>query len=103
MSTKKKGPKNGVPVTIPAPVPDAIGTRSDSRAPLHPGVKYRRILLKLSGEALMGDLPYGTDPARVASIASQIKGVHERGVEVAIVEGAGNIIRGRQAGAPARR
>ena len=58
---------------------------------------FGRILLKLSGEALMGDLPYGTDPARVASIASQIKGVHDRGVEVAIVQGAGNIFRGLQA------
>ena len=58
---------------------------------------FGRILLKLSGEALMGDLAYGTDPARVASIASQIKGVHDRGVEVAIVQGAGNIFRGLQA------
>jgi uridylate kinase len=55
---------------------------------------FERILLKLSGEALMGDLAYGTDPARVEAIASQIKGVHDRGVEVAVVQGAGNIFRG---------
>jgi len=55
---------------------------------------YRRILLKLSGEALMGDLEYGTDPERVREIAQQIADVHERGVEVAIVVGAGNIFRG---------
>ena len=55
---------------------------------------FERILLKLSGEALMGDLEYGTDPARVEAIAAQIKGVHDRGVEVAVVQGAGNIFRG---------
>src|ERR687894_2775947 len=55
---------------------------------------FERILLKLSGEALMGDLEFGTDPARVEAIAAQIKGVHDRGVEVAVVQGAGNIFRG---------
>ena len=52
------------------------------------------MLLKLSGEALMGELPYGTDPERVAAISREIAGVHERGVEVAIVVGGGNIYRG---------
>jgi len=61
---------------------------------------FQRVLLKLSGEALMGSLDYGTDPGRVAAVASQIKQVHERGVEVAIVVGAGNIYRG-MAGAAA--
>jgi uridylate kinase len=60
---------------------------------------FERILLKLSGEALMGDLEYGTDPERVEAIAAQIKGVHDRGVEVAIVQGAGNIFRGIKAAA----
>ena len=60
---------------------------------------FERILLKLSGEALMGDLEYGTDPERVAAIAAQIKGVHDRGVEVAVVQGAGNIFRGMKAAA----
>jgi uridylate kinase len=60
---------------------------------------FERILLKLSGEALMGDLEYGTDPARVKAIAAQIKGVHDRGVEVAVVQGAGNIFRGMKAAA----
>jgi uridylate kinase len=55
---------------------------------------YRRILLKLSGEALMGDLDYGTDSERVREIASQIAAVHRRNVEVAIVVGGGNIYRG---------
>jgi uridylate kinase len=55
---------------------------------------FRRVLLKLSGEALMGDLEYGTDPERVRAVATQIAGVQARGVEIAIVVGAGNIYRG---------
>ena len=55
---------------------------------------YGRVLLKLSGEALMGDLPYGTDLERVQAIARQIRQLHDRGVEIAIVLGAGNIYRG---------
>jgi uridylate kinase len=55
---------------------------------------FRRVLLKLSGEALMGDLEYGTDPERVRAVATQIAAVHRRGIEIAIVVGAGNIYRG---------
>jgi uridylate kinase len=55
---------------------------------------FKRVLLKLSGEALMGDLEYGTDPERVRAVAAQIAAVHARGVEIAIVVGAGNIYRG---------
>src|SRR2546430_11337394 len=55
---------------------------------------FKRILLKLSGEALMGELDYGTDPERVASVARQVAAVRDQGVEVAIVVGAGNIYRG---------
>ncbi|MEB3213415.1 MAG: UMP kinase [Leptolyngbyaceae bacterium] len=58
------------------------------------GTTYKRILLKLSGEALMGDLPYGIDPAIVQKIALQIAEVHKTGVQVAIVVGGGNIFRG---------
>ena len=60
---------------------------------------FRRILLKLSGEALMGDREYGTDPARVQAIASEVAAVHRRGVEIAIVVGGGNIYRGLAAAA----
>jgi uridylate kinase len=56
--------------------------------------KFGRILLKLSGEALMGGQSYGTDGAEVDRIATQVAAVRERGVEVAIVVGAGNIYRG---------
>ncbi|HSM64658.1 MAG TPA: UMP kinase [Gillisia sp.] len=55
---------------------------------------YKRILLKLSGEALMGDRQYGIDPDRLAEYASEIKSVVDKGVEVAIVIGGGNIFRG---------
>jgi uridylate kinase len=59
-----------------------------------PAPIFRRILLKLSGESLMGELDYGTDPARLQAVAREIKRVHDRGVEIAIVLGAGNIYRG---------
>lgn len=58
--------------------------------------KYRRILLKLSGESLEGSREYGIDPQRLADYAGEIKAVVERGVEVAIVIGGGNIFRGLQ-------
>lgn len=60
---------------------------------------FQRILLKLSGEALMGTLEYGTDPVRVRALAAQVARVHAMGVEVAIVVGAGNIYRGMQGAA----
>jgi uridylate kinase len=64
-----------------------------------PQPKFDRILLKLSGEALMGDLEYGTDAVAVEQIARQVAAIRERGVEVAIVVGAGNIYRGLEAAA----
>lgn len=60
---------------------------------------FQRILLKLSGEALMGSLDYGTDPHRVQAIAAQISAIQRQGVEVAVVVGAGNIYRGLQGAA----
>ena len=60
---------------------------------------FKRILLKLSGEALMGPLDFGTDPETLGRIADQIKEIHDEGVEVAIVLGAGNIFRGMAAAA----
>jgi uridylate kinase len=61
---------------------------------------FRRVLLKLSGEALMGSLDFGTDPERLKAIAAQIARMRELDVEVAVVLGAGNIYRG-MAGAAA--
>ena len=60
-------------------------------------MKYKRILLKLSGEALMGSQDFGIDPERLAVYASEVKKVVDSGVEVAIVIGGGNIYRGIQA------
>jgi uridylate kinase len=60
---------------------------------------FRRVLLKLSGEALMGELSYGADPERIAAIAEQVKRVADRGVEIAVVVGGGNIYRGLSAAA----
>jgi uridylate kinase len=59
-----------------------------------PEPALKRILLKLSGEALMGELEYGTDPAEVERISHQVHQLDERGVEMAVVVGAGNIYRG---------
>jgi uridylate kinase len=61
-----------------------------SDAPL----SYRRVLLKLSGEALMGDLDYGIEPTVIQRMAAEIAAVREKGVEIAIVIGGGNIFRG---------
>ena len=56
--------------------------------------KYKRILLKLSGESLMGEKQYGIDEKRLAEYAQQIKEIHEQGVQIGIVIGGGNIFRG---------
>ncbi|WP_338409567.1 UMP kinase [uncultured Flavobacterium sp.] len=57
-------------------------------------MKYKRILLKLSGEALMGERAYGIDPKRLAEYAQEIKKIHDKNIEIAIVIGGGNIFRG---------
>jgi len=56
--------------------------------------KYRRVLLKLSGEALMGEQGYGIDPETISRIAAEVQSVHALGVQVAMVVGGGNIFRG---------
>lgn len=61
--------------------------------------KYKRILLKLSGEALMGEQEFGIDPEMLRSYAAEIKEVHDLGVEIGIVIGGGNIFRGLEAAA----
>jgi len=62
--------------------------------PMPADLRYRRVLLKISGEALMGEREYGQDPAVVARIAEEIRQVHGLGVEVCVVIGGGNIFRG---------
>jgi uridylate kinase len=61
--------------------------------------RFKRIILKLSGEALMGSLEYGTDPAQIERIAAQVQKVREQHVDVAVVVGAGNIYRGLEGAA----
>jgi uridylate kinase len=70
-----------------------------SKAPSTSAPAYRRVLLKLSGEALMGDEPYGIDRATIERMAAEIAEVVEMGVELAIVIGGGNIFRGVAGGA----
>ncbi len=59
-----------------------------------PKTAYRRVLLKISGEALLGSQDYGIDPGTVQRIAEEVKSVHGLGIQVALVVGAGNIFRG---------
>lgn len=61
--------------------------------------RFKRILLKLSGEALMGELSYGVDPKVLTVISGEIKEVQDMGVQIAVVIGGGNIFRGLQASA----
>ena len=61
--------------------------------------KYKRVLLKISGEALMGDQGFGLHPPTVERIAAEIKTVHDLGAEVCLVIGGGNIFRGLQGSA----
>jgi uridylate kinase len=75
-------------------VPEAKSATAGSGEPV-----FRRVLLKLSGEALMGDRDYGTDVATVRAIAEEIAEVQMSGVEIAIVVGGGNIYRGMAAAA----
>jgi uridylate kinase len=70
-----------------------------SQPALDAGVKYKRVMLKISGEALMGDLGYGLHPPTVQRIANEVKTVHDLGVEICMVIGGGNIFRGLQGSA----
>ena len=72
--------------------------KAPSKLPLAPGVKYRRILLKLSGEALQGASKFGLDQPTLAQIADELIDVHSLGVEIALVIGGGNIWRGGSKG-----
>lgn len=74
--------------------PDTIDKMPTEGGPALSDYRYERVLLKLSGEALMGDGGYGIDPSVTERLARQIKELHDDGVEVGIVVGGGNIFRG---------
>ncbi len=74
--------------------PAGTDEEEETPRPLAPGVRYRRVLLKLSGEALMGQQGYGIDSATLSQIADEVIDVHGLGVEIAVVIGGGNIFRG---------
>ena len=80
-------------------MPDALDDRSDTGAAAQGDAPhaYRRVLLKVSGEALMGDQQYGIDPETVSRMADDIIGVCNLGIEVCVVVGGGNIFRGIKA------
>ena len=74
-------------------------TNVTASSQVHPPISYDRVMLKISGEALMGDQGYGLHPPTVARIASEVKSVHDMGTEICMVIGGGNIFRGLQASA----
>ncbi len=80
--------------TIPAPADTSVLAQASTG-----DLRYRRILLKLSGEALLGNRPYGVDPEFSAFVARQVAEVQRLGVEIGIVVGGGNIFRGLAAAA----
>ncbi len=99
-ASKKKGARKArahgegrAPVAL-VPAGDVRALGDYPKPPLAPGVKYRRILLKLSGEALMGKAGYGIDAAMLSQIADEVIDVQSLGVEIAMVIGGGNIFRG---------
>jgi uridylate kinase len=75
-------------------LPSATEPEEAPQASPQPAPVYRRVLVKVSGEALMGEQEYGADPARIEKIAQELARVHARGVEISIVVGGGNIFRG---------
>ena len=77
----------------------AVRSEEDVASEQRPRAAFQRVLLKLSGEALMGDKEYGLDRGRIDAIAGEIVEVQQQGVELAIVVGAGNIYRGMAAAA----
>jgi len=76
-----------------------VTTEQLQEAPSATGTRFSRVLLKLSGEALMGERDHGVDPDRIAAIAEEVVEVHAAGLQLAIVIGAGNIVRGMEAAA----
>ncbi len=88
--------RGGTPADGPG---GTLGEPRDVARPPAPDVSYKRVMLKISGEALMGDQGYGLHPPTVERIAGEVKAVHDMGVEICMVIGGGNIFRGLQGSA----
>ena len=86
-------------MTLPRPADATQQKAGPGRPPVDPKAKYRRVMLKISGEALMGDQGFGLHPPTVRRIAEEVQSVHEMGVEICMVIGGGNIFRGLQGSA----
>ncbi|MAY45610.1 MAG: UMP kinase, partial [Rhodobacteraceae bacterium] len=86
-------------MTLPRPADATQHSAGRGKPPVDPDAKYRRVMLKISGEALMGDLGYGLHPPTVRRIAEEVQSVHNLGVEICMVIGGGNIFRGLQGSA----
>ena len=83
---------------MPATAPNTLAPPSIAK---HRGYRYRRVLLKISGEALMGRRAYGIDPAMLSRVAAEVKAVRDKGIVLCLVIGGGNIFRGVSAAASA--
>ncbi|MBB95825.1 MAG: UMP kinase [Rhodobacteraceae bacterium] len=86
-------------MTLPRPADATTKPSGRSKPPAEPRAKYKRVMLKISGEALMGDQGFGLHPPTVRRIAEEVQSVHELGVEICMVIGGGNIFRGLQGSA----
>ena len=95
-STNSPIHQSAIPIAIGTPIYQ-LTNFSKKKVYFAFDMKYNRILLKLSGEALMGDKQYGIDTQRLAQYAAEIKTIADMGVQVAVVIGGGNIFRGLQA------
>jgi uridylate kinase len=82
-------------------VTEVVSQASPIERPAQSAGRYRRVLLKISGEALMGQRQYGVDPEVCKFIAGQLRDVHGLGIQLALVVGGGNIFRGLAASAKA--
>ncbi len=86
-------------MTLPRPADVTHKASGRDKLPVDPKAMYRRVMLKISGEALMGDQGFGLHPPTVRRIAEEVESVHKMGVEICMVIGGGNIFRGLQGSA----
>lgn len=93
-AARRRAGRSGPGIGVSAPTQATLETVIMSASPSPVASRYKRVLLKLSGEALMGRQGYGVDPAMTAQVADEIASVRALGVDVCVVVGGGNIFRG---------